>query len=605
MCSRVESRKGSVEKVKRAISVLYLAEVVQRKSGMLGGGKSELKLLACQRNEQSWSAVSGEEVVAADEASRYSSGALLLVDLTASKQVQRIQEAGRPLVSILQNFSRLQEKFKTQEEEIEQWKQSLTYQSQELNRREMEMEARREQLEQLESDFEQLEQQKQEFAGTRSEIDGLKTELERRQQELEGAWDHLRGERRQLEEAQSEMAGNSVLDEGRAAKIQGLLSHLSGAVPVFEHYESQVQRTADLVNHKQDLLTQHWQHLEQYRAELTQQQVELEQCSQAQAQRWQEWQAAACVLEQTKATLQIHAAALQTKQEYVQQLGLQTQNFEGLQHQLQLATEGEEGVAVSAAVDMQALEQMSTEQLERTVNNLQNDLDKSLTFVHSQEEELELKQTEIDGLEGKLSQVSEFDRMSLESELTDEKDAYQFLNETLLGQRRNLREKEGILRQHKLMLNRRQGRTQAPKEDGMVDFAPLIQQLSQLNRQNSDRLQQVEADIAQVQAAIEQTRGTVDQQSQDVQAKRNELDELEYNLKEQRVTLGEMQGKVRLYEEMLQPIQDSVDSLKQSIGEVANQVSQLQSSGAEQQSALGQMHEVINGLMPQPQLAAS
>jgi chromosome segregation ATPase len=585
--------------------VLYLAEVVQRKSGIMGGGKCELKLLACQRNEQSWSAVSGEEVVAADEASRYSSGALLLVDLTASKQVQRIQEAGRPLVSILQNFSRLQEKFKTQEEEIEQWKQSLTYQSQELNRREMEMEARREQLEQLESDFEQLEQQKQEFEGTRSSIDGLKTELERRQQELEGAWDHLRGEQRRLSEAQDEMAGNSVLDEGRAAEIQGILSHLSGAVPPFEHYEAQVQHTANLVTHKQELLTHHWQNLEQYRQDLAQQQATLEQRSQEQMQRWQEWQTALALLAQTKADLKIHEATLHTKQDYVQQLHVQAQNFDALQHQMQLATEGEEGVAVSAAVDMQALEQMPIDQLQRTTETLQSDLEKSLMFVNSQEEELELKQTEIDGLEGKLSQVNEFDRMSLESELTDEKDAYQFLKETLLGQQRNLREKEGILRQHKLVLNRRQGRSEGPKEKGMVDFTPLLQQLGSLHQQNASRIQEVEATIAQLQQTIEQSRGTVDQQSQDVERQHSELDQLEQALKAERGTVGEMQGKVRLYEEMLQPIQDSVDNLKQAITEVSSQVSQLQSSGAEQQSALGQMHAVINGLMPQPQLAAS
>jgi DNA repair exonuclease SbcCD ATPase subunit len=584
--------------------VLYLAEVVQRKSGMLGGGKCELKLLACQRNEQNWSAVSGEEVVAADEASRYSSGALLLVDLTASKQVQRIQEAGRPLVSILQNFSRLQEKFKTQEEEIEQWKQSLTYQSQELNRREMEMEARREQLEQLESDFEQLEQQKQEFEGTRSEIDGLKTELERRQQELEGAWDHLRGEQRRLSEAQDEMSGNSVLDEGRAAEIQGILSHLSGAVPPFEHYEAQVQHTANLVNHKQELLTHHWQNLEQYRHELAQQQAGLEQHSQEQMQRWQEWQAATTLLAQTKANLHIHEATLHTKQDYVQQLHLQAQNFDGLQHQMQLATEGEEGVAVSAAVDMPALEQMPIDQLQRTTETLKSDLEKSLMFVNSQEEELELKQAEIDGLGSKLSQVNEFDRMSLESELTDEKDAYQFLKETLLGQQRNLREKEGILRQHQLVLNRRQGRSEGPKE-GMVDFAPLLAQLGQLRQQNTDRIHEVESAIAQLQQTIDQSRGTVDQQSQDVDRQHSELDQLEQSLKAERGTVGEMQGKVRLYEEMLQPIQDSVDNLKQAITEVSSQVSQLQTSGAEQQSALGQMHAVINGLMPQPQLAAS
>ncbi|HEY9297900.1 MAG TPA: hypothetical protein VIQ31_16370, partial [Phormidium sp.] len=119
--------------------MLYLAEVLQKKSGPFGGNKTDLKLLACQRGE-SWSGVGGDEVVplSPDEASKYGDGALVLVELGGNRQVQRINP-GRELVGILQNFSRLQEKYKTKEEEIEQWKESLTYQAHELNRREMEI----------------------------------------------------------------------------------------------------------------------------------------------------------------------------------------------------------------------------------------------------------------------------------------------------------------------------------------------------------------------------------------------------------------------------------------------------------------------------------
>jgi DNA repair exonuclease SbcCD ATPase subunit len=585
--------------------VLYLAEVVQRKSGIMGGSKSELKLLACQRNEQSWSAVSGDELVPADEANRYSSGALLLVDLTSSKQVQRIQEAGRPLVSILQNFSRLQEKFKTQEEEIEQWKQSLTYQSQELNRREMEMEARREQLEQIEEDFELLEQQKQEFESTRQEIVDLRAELERRQQELEGAWDHLRGEQRRLEEAQSEMLGHGVLDEQRAAEIQNILSHLGGVGQSLEHYESQVRYSADLVQHEQELLGQHWQSLEQYRADLAQRQSALEQRSQEQLLRWQEWQAAVAMFEQAKAELKLQEMALQTKQEYWQQLGLQVRGCDELKQKLHNAADGADSVAMEAVVDIQALEQMPIEQLESIVSGLQSDLEQSSMFVRGQEEELELKQQEIDELQGKLSQVSEFDRMTLETELADEQDAYQFLHETLVGQQRNLKEKESVLTQHRMVLDRRQGQTDAAGEDAVIDLTPVLSQLGELRSQSVVRQQQIEAEIAEVQQSVEQARHLVDAKKQELDAKQVELQQLESALQMQRLTCGELQGKVQLYEALLQPLQDDVDQLKQAIEEVSGQVAQLQCSDAEQQSALGQMYAVLNGLMPEPQLAAS
>ena len=173
--------------------MLYLAEV-QKKTRTFGGSKAEFKLLACQRAEHSWSAV-GDEIISAPDDVPYNSGALVLVELSGSRNVQRYTEAGKQLVSILQNFSRLQEKFKTQEEEIEQWKQSLTYQSQELNRREMEMEARQEQIQNVEADFEKLDQERQEIETLRHEVTQLQEEFNRKKQDLEGAWAQLNGEK--------------------------------------------------------------------------------------------------------------------------------------------------------------------------------------------------------------------------------------------------------------------------------------------------------------------------------------------------------------------------------------------------------------------------
>jgi hypothetical protein len=120
--------------------VLYLAEV-QKKSGVFGGGKADLKLLACQRAD-SWSAVPNQEIVAAEEANSLNPGALVLVDLTANKQVQRLrQDTPGELLKILQSFSRQIDKYKKNSEEIEQWKESLIFQSEELQRREEEIQS--------------------------------------------------------------------------------------------------------------------------------------------------------------------------------------------------------------------------------------------------------------------------------------------------------------------------------------------------------------------------------------------------------------------------------------------------------------------------------
>jgi chromosome segregation ATPase len=585
--------------------VLYLAEVIQKKGGIIGGGKAELKLLACQRTEQNWSAVGGDEAVAADEASRYSAGTLLLVDLTASKQVQRVQEAGRPLVSILQNFSRLQEKFKTQEEEIEQWKQSLTYQSQELNRREMEMEARREQLEQLEEDFEQLEQQRQEIQTHRATADTLQAEITRKQEELEGAWDHLRGEQRRLAEGQDALQQSAVIDDHKASALQGLLSHLTHHVVPADGFQGQIQQAHELLAQHQATLNHHWQQLEQFRSRSDQMQSDWNNQSQDLDRRWQEWHQAQASLDQAKSELRLQEVTLQSKQDYAQLLNLQIQHHDDLHQKLYSLAEGVDEVNISAHIDLAALEQMPIEALQGLVSDYQGDLNKSSEFVRSQEEELDHKQRELDDIQGKINQANEFDRMTLEAELTDERDAYQFLNETLVGQRRNLKEKMGVLRQHQSVLARRQGKPDPGRQDGSIDLGPAFAQIDLIRQQQAETLQRIDSELEQIRNAIAQAQNMVQSQTQEQNAKQAELKQSEAQLHDQRAAMGEVKGRVDLYQEMLQPAQDVANGLQQRLEEMAGNVAQLRTSGDEQHRALNEVKDILGALMPSPQLAAS
>ncbi|MGV0026919.1 pilus motility taxis protein HmpF [Phormidesmis priestleyi] len=582
--------------------MLYLAEVIQKKGGIIGGGKSELKLLACQRAEQNWSAV-GEESIPSEEASRFSSGTLLLVDLTANKQVQRVQEAGRPLVSILQNFSRLQEKFKTQEEEIEQWKQSLTYQSQELNRREIEMEARREQLEQLEADFEQLEQQRQQFEITRDEVTRQNEELERSRQEMQGAWDQLQGQKRQLEERQTEMQSASVLDDEQAQNIQNLLNRLEGTNFSSEVMQEQANQASELVNQKQSILSHHWQNLEQQRSSLQQSQADIDRGAQDLDRRWQEWHQAQEALEQAKAEVKLQQTVLQTKEEYAQRLGLQIQNHEDLHQQLFRLAEGMD--ANISSVNVEALEKMPLDELQGRIQEFLRDFEMSSSFVNGQEEELEHKQKEIEELKAKVGQAGEYDRIALEAELADEQDAYQFLNETLVGQRRSLRQKEGTLRQHQSMLARRQGKSDPGAREGSFDLSQMFDQIDALRQQQADELQTIERELEQIRNRIQETQQMVNGRSTEQEATRNELKHLEETLKSQRATAAEVMGKVNLYQEMLQPIQDAVDGLRHQIEGLHGTIAQVHEAKNDQSGAIVEMQQIVTNLTNKPELATT
>lgn len=582
--------------------MLYLAEVL-RKARVIGGGRAELKLLACQRSELSWSAITSEEIIPAPDDLNYSAGALVMVELSAGKQVQRHAEAGRQLVSILQNFSRLQEKSKTQEEEIEQWKQSLTYQSQELNRREMEIEAAQEQLQQIEEDFERLEKQKTEIETAQAEVDKLREEFERKTQELEGAWAQLHGATTRLEERQAELQQMTVLDEGQARHFQDLFERLSTSVTPTESIQAQLNSAFEVIAQQQEALNGQQQKLEEQQASAQQLQAEVDQQTQALQEQWANWQQEQAALEQARIELEVKQEQLRFKQESAQQLAVQIQAQSSLYQELAQLAEG------SGKVDLQSLEQMSLDELQTTVNELEKDLEKLSRFVSSQEEELVLQQQTIDELRTQIQQASEYDRLQLETELADEQDRYQMLNETLVGQRRNLQDREATLRQHQTALAKRQGHP-LPEDQARraINVDPILIQVDQIRQQYTQQLQALEQEIQGLQVAIESTRQSVAQQDIRQGTNWSQLQQTDQQLRTQIAAVAELWGKVNLYQEMVQPLQHNLNLLRQQTQEAVAIVSQFQAAGLSQHQTIAEMREIVQQLTggdPAAELAAS
>ncbi|MBN3924556.1 pilus motility taxis protein HmpF [Nostoc sp. NMS4] len=587
--------------------MLYLAEVQKQKGGLLSGGaKTELKLLACQRTDQNWSTVS-EEVIAAEDASKLNDGALVLVELNPNRQVQRIQEAGRPLVNILQNFSRQLEKFKLKEDEIDQWKQSLTFQAQELNRREMDMEVRSEQLQQLEDEVQHLEEQKQEVDTSRQEIERLQGEIERNRQELEGAWEHLRGEQRRLEERQADFQQGTVLDEEQGRVMSELLDRLSSRVTPTEKVREHLHLAFELVEKQQATLTPHWQKLEEEKIAIAQQQQEVERLSQTFSDRQNALQEAQNSLVQQTAQLQINTADLSSKQEYARLVKEQLRNAEELYQQIHSLAATSGGVVLGKQADVEALDKMPLEELQKIVQDLQHKLEIDASFVHDQEQELTYKQEAIEELQTKLNHASDQDHINLELELTDEKDLYQMLNSSLVGQRRNMLQHQKFLKQHQAVLLRRQGHTVAEEEENnnKINLEPILLQIETQRQQYSQEIQKLEREIEQIRSGVELNQGMIDNQSHDLDEKRQELKAIEENLLSLRRTTAELSGRVNLYQEALQPIQDSLDGLRQKLQGIGESLAQFQESSDYQVQAIAQLRHTLQSLMPQPELLAS
>ncbi|MBS3026190.1 MAG: hypothetical protein HCA25_03595 [Dolichospermum sp. DET50] len=584
--------------------MLYLAEVQKQKGGLLsGGGKSELKLIACQRNDQNWSPVP-DEMIAADDAGKLNDGALVLVELSPNRQVQRIQDAGRPLVNILQNFSRQVEKFKLKEEEIDQWKQSLKLQIEELNRREMEMESRWDEVQKLEHDSRRIDTQQQLVNTSRTEIDRLRLEVERNRQELESAWEHLRVEQRCLEEIRLNVQHSQSIDEGRNQALSDLLNRLSSQTAPIDMVKESLNYAFEFAEKQQDALNLHWRKLEIQRHWANQQQKEGDELVQTLFGRQNELQQEQDSLAQQITQVQLKITTVSSKQELTAIVKQHLETEEEFSEKLHILATKTDTEVPKPEIDVAALQQMPLKELEKMVQNWQEKLDRDSDFVQEQEQELKYKQELIEELQQKIIHSAEKERENLELELADEQDLYQMLNESLVGQRRNLIGQQKTLQQNQVVLWQRQGISVDIKGESS-DLEAMVLQLEAQKQQKSAQIEKLESDIAQMITTIETDQGTIDHQTQEVEAKRQEVRSLEEQLLNLRTATAECWGRVNLYQEALQPIQDALDGLRYQLQKIAESLTQIQAIGDSHRQIVTDLRQVIESFMNLPEALAS
>lgn len=88
------------------------------------------------------------------------------------------------------------------------------------------------------------------------------------------------------------------------------------------------------------------------------------------------------------------------------------------------------------------------EQLQEIINYLQQDLEELTQLVKEQEEELFMQSQMVKKLQKKLNLSRDVDRYFLGQQLAQEQEHKNMLNETLVGQRRNIERKQKMLRQY-------------------------------------------------------------------------------------------------------------------------------------------------------------
>lgn len=566
------------------------------------GAKTEVKLLACERNDKSWAAVPNEDVLNVDDIGSFGDGALIVVNLSSSRQIQGTPEsASNRILTILQNFSRLLEKTKAQEEEIEQWKQSLTFQAEELNRRQVEMEQRLEELEGAEEELQALAAERDAVAQLKAGADDIKAEFEKKQAELEGAWEHLRGEQQLLEGQQgnNENGNGAVqLDAAQTERLKAIFEQIQGAIAPTDNFLERLDGALHYAEQQQQQLQQAWDALEQDRQICQDLQEQVAAIATDIQQAEDSLQGQNHSLEAARVQMQVQQELLKVKQEHLQHLTLTIQNHEELQESLVSLAAGL-GDVEGETVDTSSLESMPLGELEGIVNNLKGELDKLVHFVNDQEEELTLQQQSVKELRGQMEQLDSNDVMAiqeLEEEQKDEQERIGMLNETLVGQRRTLRERQSVMKQHLKVLKQRQGVIEIEIETN-IDLNPAIARMESDQQEYREKQTQLTQKIEQISQSVQNTQNVLSTQESDVRQQSEKLKERKKEYEMKHLDCEKLKSKVELYEASLRPLQDSLDGITQPLRELEQLTHQFSSTTEQQQTLAGELETTLAPLM--------
>ena len=557
----------------------------------MGGVETKLKLLACQRNDQSWSIVPGNESITTDNASDFGEGALIVVNLSANRQVQgKPESASKRIIGVLQGFSRLLEKTKTQEQEIEQWKESLTIQSEQLSMREIEMENRLEQVEQMEEEFKEFEQQRQEIERAKAEAEKMKADFEVKNQELAGAWAQLKGQQQQLEE---QIRESKILDEAQAAQIQSQLQILSEATTSTNSVKDKLKFAFDAIDSQRGTNDPHWQQLEERSQSIQQQREELKGKQADLEQNQQELKSLMVSVAETNRQVEADRKSSEVKQELIKFLDSQIQTQDNMLQMLS-GVETETYDKGGQKLDLNALENMPLPNLEATVEELKKDLEKVARFVSDQEEELSWQCKAVEELEAKIAQAGEFERLTLEQELADEKEAKKMLDKTLVGQRRSLRERHDILLQHSRILKRRQGIIDFDDFGSDIDLEPIKQNLKQQKSELEAKKTQINQQILELEQQIDRLQAELQQQSARKEQLEVEIKQQQDRCQQLNLAITELESTSNFYNQYLQPLQDTLNNIHQEL----SSIEQLMLADNEQtpEQAIDKIDRIIRAL---------
>lgn len=559
----------------------YLAEL-QKQAAFIGGSKASVRLLARNAGENNWQNISNEQVLPvtdAGQAQELKDGQLVIAEVNSNNQVQSVQDATKRLVSILQTFSRTQEKFRSAEEDVEQWRQSLNFQSQELHRRERE-------LEQKELEFEHLDIRRQEVEEAEAKLSQQRAELESWRTQIESQKDQL-------------AAQSSAISASQAQHLQQLVQQLvAGVSHSPQDFGVGLAAAMQTINERQEVLNVFWQKLEQLKQEAHKQQQGWQQSAAELSQRKAQWQQSQTTLADAQAELKAQRGILKLQESNMAMTRLQLQSQQELYEQTTVVIESLGGSASEglSAEEIQRLEQIPLDELEKMVTDCQGEFDRLTNYLSAQEDELAGLEGEIADIQSQLVQAADqFARIELENSKEFAEEQYKLLEESVSGMRQGMKDREAILKQQRNILDvRRGGRSET---NPMKLLIPLLSQVEAQKVRHEQELKKMEGQIDAVRNYMQQQQDLLTRQLQEHQQQQQEIQSAEEQLQDRLRLCAELIGQVRAQEQLLRPAQDVLDTLRPQLEKMLAQANGANGSGNANE-LVAQLQKAIQELVP-------
>ncbi len=579
--------------------MLYLAEL----SKPIVGNPS-LHLLARTQQQDSWQPVDETIPIDGRQAREFKDGGLLLVDIGGNRQINRITEAAKQVVTYLQNFSRAQEKAKEQEGEIEEWKQSLSFQSAELQRRLSELDSQEEEVRQLYEKYQQAQDETRILEAKREELASLEAHLSEQQRLVGQQRETLRQQQEELA-AQLQEGQKSRLGEAEAAQLHSLINQVASDLGSLADPHQHLQAIQDRIQHDQAHLDQAQGQLDQEYQEAEQAQADLDQAIRAWEQRRQDWLSAQETLAQLRAEVQAQTALVsqyhQHLQGLIQSFNISEQAYHCAEQLLQQhdVLVADQGLGSAAPAEPA----ISLPDLEAQVEQKRRLYEQRAGQVNQQVAELEQSQQTITELEARYQAASADDKFDLEMDLDYARESFKLLQETILPQQDSLqREYEELMRQE-AKLAQLKGDPAAPVLP-KVDIGPLMALIQQQRSTQHSHKSTLESEAQRIQSALHQAQEQLTQQMQAHQHQEQLIFEQERSLKVQIQGMAERWGGLHERRHQLEQQRSRLQELRGILHQVAESLQPMNELLASSQTHVASMMGLLATLTEDALLAS-